>query len=92
MVKYILKHEIVREIGSNIPMNNTKILEGKGCTFPPWINSEELIRALLTYEGPELYSFFGYNDTTSCSKFLAKFIPGKPKSTRYTVYVRDLLK
>ena len=73
-------------------MNNTKILEEKGCVFPSWINSEELIHALLTLEGPELYSFFRYRDTTSCSKFLAKFIPGKPKSARYTTYVRELLK
>lgn len=73
-------------------MTNTEKLTKIGCTFPIWVNSEEMIKAIISLEGPELYSFFGYNDTTSCSKFLSKFIPGKPKSARYNVYVKELLK
>jgi len=72
-------------------MTNYEKLVAKGCIFPTWINANEMIQALLTLEGPELYTFFGYNDTTSCSKFLGKFIPGKPKSVRYNKYVQELL-
>lgn len=72
-------------------MTNTEKLTLKGCTFPIWINSESMINALITLEGPELFKFFGYNDTTSCSKFLSKFIPGKGKSVRYNNYVKELL-
>lgn len=72
-------------------MTNTEKLVLKGCVFPSWINSEDMIQALITLEGPELYTYFGYNDTTSCSKFLSKFIPGKGKSVRYNNYVKELL-
>lgn len=72
-------------------MTNTEKLVSKGCTFPSWINSEDMITALITLEGPELFKYFGYNDTTSCSKFLGKFIPGKGKSVRYNNYVKELL-
>lgn len=72
-------------------MNNTEKLIEKGCSFPAWINSEAMIQALTSLEGPELYTYFGYKDTTSCSKFLSKFIPGKGKSVRYNSYVKELL-
>lgn len=72
-------------------MTNTEKLVQKGCVFPEWINSEIMIQALTSLEGPELYTYFGYNDTTSCSKFLSRFIPGKGKSVRYNNYVKDLL-
>lgn len=72
-------------------MTNTEKLTLKGCIFPAWINSENMIQALITLEGPELYKYFGYNDTTSCSKFISKFIPGKGKSVRYNNYVKELL-
>lgn len=72
-------------------MTNTEKLTAQGCYFPCYINSEELIRLILTLEGLELYQAFGFNDTASCTKFLGKFIPGKPKNARFNKYVKDLL-
>jgi hypothetical protein len=72
-------------------MTNTQILQEKGCYFPSWINSEDMITKVTTLEGQELYEAFGFKDSTSCSKFLSRFFPGKGKSVRFNNYVKVLL-
>ncbi len=72
-------------------MTNTEKCISKGCWFPVWINSEEMINLIISNEGPELHKAFGYNSSTNSSKFLSRFFPNKPKSTRFNHYVQDLL-
>lgn len=72
-------------------MTNTEKLISQGCYFPCYINSEEMINLIISLEGLELYQAFGFSDTASCTKFLSKFIPGKPKNVRFPKYVESLL-
>lgn len=92
MVKYVYELEIVLALNICIKtMTNTEKLITKGCNFPSWIDSEQLIKLVTSLAGEELYAEFGFKEATSTSKFLSKFFPGKPKSVRFNNYVRELL-
>jgi hypothetical protein len=62
-----------------------------GIKLPNWINSEEFLVNILTLEGSELYNKFGFNDSTSCTKFLSRFIPDKPKNMKFSKHLKTVL-
>lgn len=72
-------------------MNNSTKLKSKNIFLPNWIDAEQFIENILTLEGPDLYSIFGFNDSTSCTKFLSRYIPNKPKNMKFSKYLRSVL-
>lgn len=72
-------------------MQNYDKLKSAGISLPTWIHAETFITNILTLEGQELYSVFGFNDSTSCTKFLTRYIPGKPKNMKFSKYLRSII-
>lgn len=72
-------------------LNLTMKLKSKGISLPTWINTDQFINNILTLEGVELYNAFGFNDSTSCTKFISKFIPNKPKNMKFSKYLKNVL-
>ena len=72
-------------------LNLTMKLKSKGISLPTWINTDQFINNILTLEGMDLYNAFGFNDSTSCTKFISKFIPDKPKNMKFSKYLKSVL-
>jgi hypothetical protein len=72
-------------------LNLTMKLKSKGISLPTWINTDQFITNILTLEGMDLYNAFGFNDSTSCTKFISKFIPNKPKNMKFSKYLKSVL-
>ena len=72
-------------------LNLTMKLKSKGISLPTWINTDQFINNILTLEGMDLYNAFGFNDSTSCTKFISKFIPNKPKNMKFSKYLKNVL-
>ena len=60
-------------------------------SFPEWMNKDLVIAALREKEGPELYTYFGFKDSTSTTKFLNRFLPEKPKNARWSSHINKIL-
>ena len=72
-------------------LNYTQKLAQKNIVLPTWINQDKFISTILSLEGTPLYEAFGFKDSTSCTKFLSKYIPNKPKGMKFSKHLKIVL-